>query len=297
VWLWLVALLAFVAAQAEPGTLVPPEMMASAAGPMVVTVWLPPGYGVALAHYPVVYMQDGQNLFEAAGRATSWNRHTWGADRVAAGLIAEGRIPAVIIVGVDHRGLSRARQYYPQKPFARLDPARQQVLATLNGGAPTSDAYLGFLVNQLKPVIDARYRTKPERAATFIMGSSMGGLISLYALTEYPSVFGGAGCLSTHWLMATPIPSAPPPEPLFAAYEGYLRDKKPAPGRIWFDHGTAGLDAGYGPYQTRVDALLVGLGWRPGVDFVSKTYPGADHNEDAWRARLADSLRFLLGTN
>jgi enterochelin esterase-like enzyme len=295
-WRWLTALLAVTAAQGAPGTLVPPEMMASAAGPMVVTVWLPPGYDNSAARYPVLYMQDGQNLFEAAGRATSWNRHTWGADSVAAGLIAEGRIPAVIIVGIDHKGPERARQYYPQTPFARLDPAMQKELAIQHGGAPYSDAYLRFLVNELKPVIDARYRTKPERAATFIMGSSMGGLISLYALTEYPTVFGAAGCLSTHWLMAMPGPASPT-ESLFAAYEGYLRDKKPTPGRIWFDHGTVGLDAGYAPYQARIDALLVSLSWRPGTDFVSKTYPGADHSEDAWRARLADSLQFLLGNN
>lgn len=86
-----------------------------------------------------------------------------------------------------------------------------------------------------------------------------------------------------------------PTEVLFAAFESYLRDRKLKPGRLWFDHGTAGLDSGYGSYQTRIDALLVRDGWRPGVNFESRTYTGANHNEDAWRAGLPDSLVFLLG--
>lgn len=289
-WRWLAALLMVVAAEAGPGTLLAPEMMASGAGPMVVTVWLPQGYDGATARYPVLYMQDGQNLFDGARRATSWNRQTWGVDTVAAELITTGKIPPIIIVGIDHRGAERGRQYYPQAAYERLDSAIRQNL----GPAPFSDAYLAFLVNVLKPVIDGRYRT--ERETSFIMGSSMGGLVSLYGLAEYPRVFRAAGCLSTHWPMAIPG-TAVSNEPLFAAYEGYLRDKHLRPGRIWFDHGTVGLDAAYGPYQDRIDSLLVQQGWKPGIDFVSKTYPGADHSEEAWRARLGESLQFLLGNN
>jgi enterochelin esterase-like enzyme len=291
-WRWLAVLLMVVAADAAPGTLLAPEMMASSgAGPMVVTVWLPPGYQTSTERYPVLYMHDGQNLFDAAGRATSWNRHTWGVDAVAAELIAAGKIPPVIIVGVDHKGPERARQYYPQAAFDRLEPAlKQQVMSV----PPYSDAYLRFLVKELKPVVDGRFRTRSDRASTFVMGSSMGGLISLYAFAEYPKTFGGAGCLSTHWVMAVASPSAPA-EPLFSAYESYLRDKDLKPGRLWLDHGTVGLDSAYGPYQARIDTLLVTKGWRQGVNFVSRSYPGADHSEDAWRARLGESLIFLLG--
>ncbi|GAA0577538.1 alpha/beta hydrolase-fold protein [Rhizomicrobium electricum] len=291
-WRWLAYLLMIAAAEAAPGTLLAPEMMsAEGAGPMVVTVWLPPGYQTSTERYPVLYMQDGQNLFDGAERATSWNRHVWGADTVAAELIAAGKIPPVIIVGIDHKGPERARQYYPQAAFGRLDPAVQRQVMT---APPYSDAYLRFLVNELKPIVDARFRTRGDRASTFVMGSSMGGLISLYAFAEHPEIFGGAGCLSTHWLMAAPGPAAPT-EQLFSAYENYLRDKNLKPGRLWFDHGTIGLDAHYDPYQARIDALLVGKGWKLGVDYVSKTYPGADHNEDAWRERLGESLIFLLG--
>jgi enterochelin esterase-like enzyme len=293
-WRWLAALLMIAAAEGAPGTLLPPEMMASAgAGPMVVTVWLPPGYQDSTARYPVLYMHDGQNLFDAAGRATSWNRHTWGVDTIAAELIAAGKIPPVIIVGVDHKGPERARQYYPQAAFDRLDPAVRQLVMP---APPYSDAYLHFLVRELKPVIDARFRTRSDRASTFVMGSSMGGLVSLYAFAEYPDVFGGAGCLSTHWVMAVASPPVPA-EPLFSAYESYLRSRPLIPGRLWFDHGTVGLDSAYGSYQHRIDALLASKGWRQGGDFASRTYPGADHNEDAWRARLGESLVFLLGGN
>jgi enterochelin esterase-like enzyme len=294
----LAGLLALTAAQAEPaGTLVPARSIPSAeTGSAMVSVWLPPGYATSGARYPVLYMQDGQNLFDAAvERSGSFNHHVWGADTVAARLIAENRVRPFIIVGVDNRGIERARQYYPQAAFARLAPALQQDLIAQNGGPPYSDAYLRFLVRELKPQIDARYRTQPGRDSTFVMGSSMGGLISLYAFSEYPDVFGGAGCLSTHWLMALPGPTAPPSDALFAGIETYLRDKHIRPGRLWFDHGTKGLDSHYGPYQDRIDALLVAQGWRPAEDFVSKVYAGADHTEDDWRARLADSIAFFFG--
>jgi len=291
-WRWLIGLLAIAAAQAGPGTLLAPEMMASTgAGPMVVSVWLPPGYTASNERYPVLYMQDGQNVFDGAHR--TWNGHAWGADTIAAELIAAHKIRPVIIVAVDHKGMERGRQYYPQAAYSRLDAAIRLDPAV---APPFSDAYLRFLVRELKPIGDSRFRTQSGTASTFVMGSSMGGLISLYAFAEYPQVFGGAGCLSTHWLMAVPGPAAPT-EALFSAYESYLRDKGLKPGRLWFDHGTVGLDANYAPYQERVDALLKRQGWRPGIDFVSKVYPGADHNEDAWRARLGESLQFLLGTN
>lgn len=279
------------------GTLVTAKQVPSAAiGSAVVSVWLPPGYAESMARYPVLYMQDGQNLFDAAvERSGSPNHHVWGADTIASSLIAENRVRPFLIVGIDNRGIERARQYYPQAAFDNLSPALKQDLAARNGGSPYSDAYLRFLVRELKPAIDADYRTETGRDSTFVMGSSMGGLISLYAFAEYPQIFGGAGCLSTHWTMAIPSQTPAPTEALFTGIETYIRDKRLQPGRLWFDHGTKGLDSAYGPYQDRIDALLVTQGWRPGIDFVSRVYAGADHNEDDWRARLADSLIFFFG--
>jgi enterochelin esterase-like enzyme len=277
--------------------------------PADVIVWLPPGYKEkeARGRYAVLYMQDGQNLFDlAAGRTTSpWGK-AWGVDTIAAGLMAKGAIRPVIVVGVAHMGVERARQYVPRGVFDRLSGATRERLAKEFGGAPFSDDYLRFLVKELKPFIDTNYRTDPARDSTFVMGSSMGGLISLYALLEYPAVFGGAACLSTHWPLLIPTATGLPMKdgrPLFesevsAAFESYLRERMPllVGHRIWFDHGTEGLDANYAPYQERIDAMLANLGWKPGRDFESKVYPGASHNEDAWRARLADLLTFLLGS-
>jgi predicted alpha/beta superfamily hydrolase len=145
-------------------------------------------------------------------------------------------------------------EYLPQRPFTT--PAGQQQLVQIRAefqekfgtavAAPHSDNYLRFLVQELKPFIDATYRTRPEREATFIMGSSMGGLISLYALCEYPDVFAGAGCVSTHWPAVNGV------------ILPYLQERLPAPGRhkLYFDYGTETLDAEYEPYQLEVDALL-----------------------------------------
>jgi pimeloyl-ACP methyl ester carboxylesterase len=134
------------------------------------------------------------------------------------------------------------------------------------------------------------------------MGSSMGGLISLYALAEYPHIFGAAGCVSTHW------PLLLPPEgqelgdadvdAVATAFEGYLKSALPRPGshRIYFDHGTETLDRHYGRYQARIDRLLASRGWQQGVNWVSRNFPGDGHNEQAWRGRVDVPLRFLLAT-
>ncbi len=136
------------------------------------------------------------------------------------------------------------------------------------------------------------------------MGSSMGALISLYALAEYPDVFGGAGCMSPHWPLLLPTSAGMPMaggHPLFErevskAFTAYLRRRLVPPHnrRIWFDHGTKSLDAYYSPYQRRINRELASLGWRRGIDFQSKVYAGAAHNEESWGARLADPLTFLL---
>jgi len=271
------------------------DMKSAYIGSAHVTVWLPAGYAAGKGRYAVLYMQDGQNLFDLApARSTAPGGKVWGVDTAIAALA--GRLKPVIVVAVDHMGSERARQYVPQAVFARLPEATRKLLVSQYGGVPFSDDYLRFLVKELKPFVDRTYRTEPERGSTFVMGSSMGGLISLYALTEYPGVFGGAACLSTHWPLTLPAAAAQERD-ILPAFEDDLREKLAAGHRIWFDRGSAGLDASYKPYQQRIDALLVSMGWRPGVDFVSKTYPDAGHDENAWRARLAEPLLFLLSND
>jgi predicted alpha/beta superfamily hydrolase len=267
----------------ENGTLIRHgDFPARAVPPRNVDVWCPPGYAEGSGRHPVVYMADGQNLF-LPGYA--FGGEAWSVDQALVRLVDEGRVGGALVVGVWNGGEARAREYMPQKPMA-LPGVRAAAAAyaeTLAGEA-VADAYLAFVVHDLKPFIDATYRTLPDQAHTLAMGSSMGGLISLYALTEYPQVFGGAGCLSTHWP---------------AGGEGlvdYFGEAVPRPGnhRLYFDFGTGSLDHTYEPFQARMDGHLRRAGYKAGRDWLTRQFPGADHTESAWRERVEIPLAFLL---
>jgi predicted alpha/beta superfamily hydrolase len=248
-----------------------------------VDVWCPPGYEAdSTRRYPVIYMHDGQNVFDPA---LSFTGIDWGVDEAIAGLMRDEQLPGAIVVGIWNTE-ERWREYMPARPLSW--PAGEQLRARLAAegkGAPLSDAYLKFIVEELKPLIDGSYRTLPGQAHTFLMGSSMGGLISLYGLVEHPQVFGGAACLSTHW---------PAGEDLLVAFLGAVL---PPAGhhRLYFDYGSEGIDAEYEPYQRRVDALCLAAGYTQGRDWRTEKFPGAEHNERAWRARVRLPLAFLLG--
>ena len=252
-----------------------------------VDVWLPPGYDGRRPH-AVLYMHDGQMLFDPS---TTWNKQAWELDRMAAPLLARGALPGFIVVAPWNNGKLRFAEYFPEAWVAHLDATWRDTLAEQALlGPPRSDAYLRFLVEELKPAVDARYATRREREHTFLAGSSMGGLISLYGLCEHPRVFGGAACLSTHWIGGYERNDVVP-----AAALRYLRDKLPTPDsvRIWMDRGDQDLDALYDRAQARVDALMADKGFRA-PRFVSKVFAGTGHNERAWRDRLPEVLGFLL---
>jgi predicted alpha/beta superfamily hydrolase len=254
--------------------------------PRPVDIWLPPGYAFNTEQrWPVVYMHDGQNLFDATVAFTGVD---WGVDEAIASLMQAGKIQGAIVVGVWNTEY-RYQEYAPQGPFEAAlsgpDAAKFLAYAEEKKGAPFSDNYLRFLVSELKPFIDATFRTQPDPAHTVVMGSSMGGLISLYALEQYPHVFGRAGCLSTHWPAAQ------------GAFLEPLAEALPAPlvgRRLYFDFGTRTLDATYEPYQRSFDEVLRKKGYRAGVDWVTRKFSGAMHDEAAWRARVKIPLEFLL---
>ena len=266
------------------------------ADPRDVTVWLPPGYDPRGDPYAVLYMHDGQNLFDSK---TAFIGKEWGVDEAAARLVGEGAMRRTIVVGIWNTP-KRLREYVPAKAFDRLPERYMDRVRGLYGGDPLSDGYLKFIVRELKPFVDRTYNTAPGRESTAIMGSSMGGLISLYALTEYPDVFGGAGAVSTHWPLLLPPEgeelSESDRDAVAGAFEGYLRTALPRRGahRIWFDHGSETLDRHYAAYQARIDRLVASRGWKKGLDFESRNFPGAPHNEDAWRERVHLPLIFLL---
>ena len=253
-----------------------------------VDVWLPDSYSPLRPH-AVLYMHDGQMLFDAS---TTWNKQAWDAHLPMDRLIKAGRIRDTIIVGVWNNGPLRHSEYYPEKflPFV-AEPTRSEYIAKALQGRPRADAYLRYLVDELKPAIDARYATQRGREGTFVMGSSMGGLISIYAMNEYPQVFGGAAGVSTHWVGIHRANHALP----LAAFN-YLRDHLAPPDgrRLYMDHGTTELDALYAPYQAFVNEIVRDRGYTA-RDSLVRVFEGTGHNERAWAARLEIPLQFLLG--
>jgi hypothetical protein len=260
-----------------------------------VDVWLPPGYPDD-APYAIAILLDGQMLFDAG---TTWNKQEWRADETAAALMAAGRTRPFIVVGVWNPGAARHAEYFPEAPFRALPEAVQaRLLAAerpngpaLFSTAPYGEAFLRWLRGPLLREVESRYAVSRDRTERVVIGASMGGLASLYAVVEHPDAFGGVGALSTHWPGIVPEAGNPVPAAFFAD----LRERLPAPGRhrLYFDHGDATLDAFYPPLQAEADRIAVARGWAF-PDYRSLAFPGAEHSENAWAARLDGVFAFLL---
>ncbi len=263
--------------------------------PRNVDVWLPDNYSDNKG-YAVLYMHDGQMLFDST---KSWNKQEWGVDETMSQLLEEGKIRNSIIVGIWNTEF-RHSEYFPQKPFESLPEKFQDSLltqvqrhqeSTLFKTKVCSDNYLKFIVKELKPYIDNKYSTLSDVKNTFIAGSSMGGLISMYALCEYPEVFKGAACLSTHWVGTFDTLNNPIP----LKFAEYLDDNLPSTHNhsIYFDFGTETLDALYEPYQAIIDSIILKHDFNP-ENWKTLKYQGEDHSERAWNKRLDIPLKFLL---
>jgi enterochelin esterase-like enzyme len=253
-----------------------------------VDVWLPPGYEPA-RRYAVLYVHDGQNVFDDT---LAFGGVSWGMPATAAVLQANGELRPFIVVAIWNGGLQRSAEFYPPKFVPHLPAhALPWLMEQTRGAAPAADAYLRFIVEELKPAVDARYATRADAANTFVMGSSRGGVVSSYALLEYPHVFGAAAALSTHWITRWVHN-----DEFGDAAMAYMAHKLPAPGRLklWMDHGTTQLDAQYAPTQRRIDAFLHSRGFRPPM-VQSHVFDGTGHHERDWAARLAQPLAFVLG--
>lgn len=238
-----------------------------------------------------MYMHDGQNLFVPGH---SFTNQEWEVDEMMTKLIKENRIRDAVVVGIWNTD-KRFREYQPGKPFHNLSSGEKSIRELLDevyeGGA-LGDQYLKFIVEELKPFVDQNLNTLSDRANTFMLGSSMGGIISIYAIAEYPEVFGSVACLSSHFpLVLRDNPNVPP------ILIRYLKSHLPKPGnhKIYFDHGTETMDSWYEPYQERMDFVMEEIGYTKSVDWVTNRYEGAEHSEVAWRQRLDVPLTFLLG--
>lgn len=253
-------------------------------------VWTPPGYGQTPgARYPVVYMHDGQNLFDAS---STWNHQAWEIDSVMGRLLADGAVRPAIVVGVHSLSNTRVAELMPQAPIAMIEQTPlAPMMAQLMPTGARGDLYIDFLANDVKQLIDSAYATLPGRDDTFVMGSSMGGLSSLNALCLRPDVFGGAACLSTH-LTGSAEPNEVFPTALAAFVLQHLSDA--ATHRLYLDTGDQTLDAAYQSYFPRFCDLACQLGYIPGTSLLTGVYPGAAHTERDWSARVAVPLTFLL---
>lgn len=228
--------------------------------PKDVFVWLPPSYtALPEKRYPVLYMHDGQNVFDPS---TSFIGYDWRADETADSLIRAGAMQEVIIVALTN------------------SPDRTEEYSDSQKGK----AYAEFLVKHVKPFIDSVYRTLPDREHTGVMGSSMGGLISFLVAWWYPDVFSMAGCLSPAFSFDD--------SKLIADVQEDKGPKKKI--RLYIDNGTQGLER---ILQKGVDEMLEVLpkvGYEKDKDFVVFIDEGAVHNEVAWAHRLWRPLLFLF---
>ena len=235
-----------------------------------VAVFLPPGYESSNERYPVLYMQDGQNLFDAS---TAYNGNSWDINETCQRLMLSGELPPFIVVAVDNAGKARTNEYSPVPD------------ETYGGGG--GDLYGKFLIGELKPFIDSNLRTLPDAGNTGIMGSSLGGLISLHLGLSRPDVFSriGGPSSSLWWanrelarrLAASHLPGGVLP-------------------RVWIDMGTREGDHP----DARVEEVLAlgevlkSRGWREGDDLAVRLIDGGSHDERWWRERAPEILKFLF---
>jgi len=230
-----------------------------------IRVYLPPGYAQSAERYPVLYMHDGQNLFDDATAYAG----EWGIDETLNAL-AETEGLRLIVVGIDNGGEKRMTE------LNAWDNPRF--------GKGEGQEYARFIVDVLKPAIDAAYRTLPGREHTGIMGSSMGGLLSHYAAWQYPNVFGRVGIFSpSYWI-------AP-------AVESFTQARALKPGtRVYF---YAGGKEGSGDdnmaEQMQRMARLVALAGHPPGALAARVNPTGEHNEATWRAEFPAAVRWLFG--
>ncbi|MEE4208719.1 MAG: META domain-containing protein [Parvularcula sp.] len=245
-----------------------------------VQIWLPPSYdgaGQEARRYPVIYMSDGQNLFDPRIANTGTD---WGMDEAIVKGAADSLFDEAIIVS-SWSTRDRAKEYNPWV------------------GA---DDYARFLIDEIKPRVDREFRTETGPEATFAMGSSMGGLLAMHLVTHYPETFSACGCVSTHlplteyeveWISGIKEPEGRD-KPMVEIMMEEDRFEVPEGTRIFFDWGTETLDARYPEPHAALEAYLSAQGLTEGEDYLFREYPGAAHNEASWRARIEDQLVWLL---
>ncbi|HJU88456.1 MAG TPA: alpha/beta hydrolase-fold protein [Gemmatimonadaceae bacterium] len=234
--------------------------------PHDIIVYLPPGYDAEPERrYPVLYLHDGQNLFDAS---TAFSTE-WGVDETAEGLISTGELQPLIIVGIYNAGAYRIDEYTPTRDRAKRAGGKAKL-------------YGRMLVEELKPFIDSEYRTRADAANTGLGGSSLGGLVSLYLGLLYSGIF---------WKLAILSPSVWWDNRFIVRRVRALSTKPPS--RIWLSTGTAEGD-GVVDAARRVRDALLAKGWQLDRDLAYREIEGGRHHETAWGEVMGEVLKFLF---
>ena len=247
-------------------------------------VWLPPDFDPKKKH-DLLIMHDGQNLFDGT---KTWNGQEWELDEWASKLISENELSSFIIIGIHNSGKKRWSDYFPEKAYNFVTDSNY-----LGGLKPelNADQYLKYIVEEVIPFIEEKYLKSSFDYKTIIGGSSMGGLISMYAVFEYANVFDGAICMSTHWPGAIVMENNPLPEAIFK----YMRENIPLfnKKRFYFDYGDKGLDEHYPQYSKIIDSLFLNNGYSQ-KNYKNLFFKNHWHSEEYWAKRVQIPLKFML---
>lgn len=256
-----------------------------------IRVWLPSRYAEATHRYRTLYMLDGQFAFAADGDGSNF-----ATDRRIARLMAVGSIKPTLIVAIDNLDEDRFLQYMPQTIYDRADSdiraGIEREIRRVDEKSLVSAQFIQFLQTRLKPFIDARYRTSPDRLDTAIFGASMAGVMAGAIFVEAPKAFGRAACMSPNWpIYDKRMIDYPQLPSIWSTYFAQLG--APAGRRLWLDHGTQMMDAGMAPHQSAIAAGLTKLGWARGCNLQTRVYD-AGHAFAQTATQMDEVLAWLL---
>jgi len=331
-WPWILGWAATLACAHAGGRFLPPEQMPSAAlgGPRTVRIWLPPSYdSEPQRRYPVLYLHDGQNVFSSAGPGAAFGWGSWEVDRAVERLVSAGRMREIILVAIDNSPQRYAEYRGRAVPFTPEELKAEPYVTDPGDNAPY-ERYARFLINELKPAIDKKFRTLADPAHTGVLGSSLGGICSLVLAWDHPDVFGLAASMSGAFQIEKKavleelrrVPASglglggglggsglqPQPKP---------QPRPPKAVRFYFDCGAVSDGGDDGRANTEaVVAELRRLGWRDGsaLRYFCDAHPltpeqlerlgvppakrreaqVSQHNELYWRLRVDRPLEFLF---